>query len=112
MGPFGCAARLPYERAWQGSPLPDTTAISSNSWPGDELFPDTSRVDDVPPTVLCDSLRPRRDSTSRLAVDITMLTKNAQTIYVNQIRKITSVLIAVDSKKINLFKKTIKLNLI
>lgn len=49
-GPFGCA-KLPYDNAWQGSPLPDTTAISSSSCPGDELLPDTKRVDDVPPVL-------------------------------------------------------------
>ena len=49
-GPFGCA-KLPYDSAWQGSPLPDTTAISSSSCPGDELLPDTKRVDDVPPVL-------------------------------------------------------------
>lgn len=69
-GPFGWL-KLPYK--WLESPLPETTAISSSSCPGELLFADTSRVDEVP-AVLCDSLRPRRDSTSRLAVDITMLT--------------------------------------
>lgn len=70
-GPFGWP-KLPY-KAWLEPPLPDTTAISSNSWPGDELLAETSRVDEVP-AVLCDSLRPLRDNTSLLAVDITMLT--------------------------------------
>uniref|UniRef100_A0A1A9ZX41 Uncharacterized protein n=1 Tax=Glossina pallidipes TaxID=7398 RepID=A0A1A9ZX41_GLOPL len=45
------------------------TAISSSSWPG-ETPADTRRVDEV---AVFDSefLRPRNDSTSRLAVDIT-----------------------------------------
>lgn len=69
-GPFGWP---PYKPCIK-SPLPETTAISSSSWPGDGLLPGTKRVEEVP-AVLCDSLRPRRDSTSLLAVDITMLTE-------------------------------------
>uniref|UniRef100_A0A1B0C2D5 Uncharacterized protein n=1 Tax=Glossina palpalis gambiensis TaxID=67801 RepID=A0A1B0C2D5_9MUSC len=51
------------------SPVPETIAISSSSWPG-ETPADTRRVDEV---AVFDSefLRPRNDSTSRLAVDIT-----------------------------------------
>uniref|UniRef100_A0A1A9VCE4 Uncharacterized protein n=1 Tax=Glossina austeni TaxID=7395 RepID=A0A1A9VCE4_GLOAU len=54
------------------SPVPETIAISSSSWPG-ETPADTRRVDEV---AVFDSefLRPRNDSTSRLAVDITAYT--------------------------------------
>lgn len=65
------------------SVLPDTTAISSSSWPGvvQLMVPaDTRRVDEaVVPTVLWDSLRPRSESTSRLAVDISLVQRLADT---------------------------------
>lgn len=74
-GPFACplaapSDKLPYE--FRPGSTPPITAISSNSWPGDEL--EQSRVDDSPPP-FWDSLRPLNDSTSRLAVDIMSLTE-------------------------------------
>lgn len=71
MGPLGWD-KLPYKSV---APLPETTAISSSSWPGDKLeLPEQSRVDEEAPTFPWESFRPRNDSTSRFAVDITVLT--------------------------------------
>lgn len=56
-------------------PLPETTAISSSSWPGDKLLlPEQSLVEEEAPALSWLSFRPRNDSTSLLAVDMAVLT--------------------------------------